>query len=102
MRSRNQGEFDRFRLVVEESVHWPAKQHFDRQFFSLVFVRRLLPFEIVGIQTPNRSDDFNACFKRTKAISIHNVELRAAAKLTGKFLERWLEIVFAEKNAGQL
>ena len=84
--------------AVEERVHWPAKQYFDWQFFCFVFVRRLLPFEFVGIQTPNRSDDFDACFKRTEAVSIDNVELRAAAKLTGKFLERRLEIVFTKKK----
>ena len=79
-----------------------AQQYFDRQFLSFVFVRRLLPFELIWIQTPNGSNDFNACFKRMETVSIDNVELRAAAKLTGKFLEGWLEIVFAKENAGQL
>ena len=91
-----------FCLVVEELVHRPAKQYFDRQFLSLVFVRRSLPFELVWIQAPNGSNDFNSCSKRTETVSIDNVNLRAAAKLTGKFLEGWLEIVFAEENAGEL
>jgi hypothetical protein len=37
-----------------------------------------------------------------ETVSIDNVELRAAAKLTSKFLKRWLEIIFAKENAGQL
>ena len=88
--------------IVEELVHRPAKQYFDRQFFCLVFVRRSLPFEFVRIQAPNGSDDFNPRLKRLEAVSIDNVELRAAAKLTGKVLEGWLEIVFAKENPRQL
>src|SRR4029077_10764574 len=87
---------------VEESAHWAAQQYFDRQFLSFIFVRRLLPFELVWIQAPNGSNDFNACFKRTETASINNVELRTAAELTGKFLEGWLKIILAKENAGQL
>jgi hypothetical protein len=61
----------------------------------------LLPFELVWIQAPNGSNDFNARFERLEAVSIDDVKLRAAAKVTGKFLEGWLEIVFAKENPGQ-
>ena len=42
------------------------------------------------------------CFKRLETFAINHMDLRAAAKLTGKFLKRWLKIVFAKENAGQL
>jgi hypothetical protein len=47
-------------------------------------------------------DNFDTDAKRLESFAIDDVNLRAAAKLTGKFLEVWLEIVFAKKNAGQL
>ena len=46
-------------------------------------------------------DDFHPHSKRLERSAICHVNLRAAADLTGKFLERWLEIVFAKENAGQ-
>src|SRR3954466_4837435 len=87
---------------VEKFPHRCAQQYFDWQFFCFVFVRRLFPLELVGIQAPNGSDDFNACLKRTETASIDDMDLRAAANFTGKFLEGWLEIVLAKENAGQL
>jgi hypothetical protein len=47
-------------------------------------------------------DNFYPDAKRLKTLAIRHVNLRAAAELTGKFLEGWLEIVFAKENAGQL
>ena len=46
-------------------------------------------------------NNFHPCAKRLKTFAIDHVNLRAAAKLTGKFLKSGLEIVFAKVNAGQ-
>src|SRR5262245_7175053 len=54
------------------------------------------------IQSPDQTKDLNPCLKRVKCFAIGDVNLRAAAKLAGKLLEGWLEIVFAKENAGQL
>jgi hypothetical protein len=47
-------------------------------------------------------DNFHPDAKRLETLAIDHVNLRAATELTGKFLEGWLEIIFAEENAGQL
>jgi hypothetical protein len=47
-------------------------------------------------------DNFHPDAKRLETFSIDHVNLRAAAKLTGKFVEGWLEIVLAKENPGQL
>jgi len=47
-------------------------------------------------------DNFHPDTKRLETFAIDDVNLRAAAKLTGKFLESWLKIVLAKENAGQL
>ena len=47
-------------------------------------------------------DNFHPDAKRLKTLAIRHVNLCAAAKFTGKFLECWLKIVFAKENAGQL
>jgi hypothetical protein len=46
-------------------------------------------------------DNFHPDAKRLKTFAIRHMNLRAAAKLTGKLLEGWLEIVFAKENARQ-
>jgi hypothetical protein len=47
-------------------------------------------------------DNFHPGAKRLETFAINHMNLRAGAKLTGKFLERWLKIVLAKENAGQL
>ena len=47
-------------------------------------------------------DNFHPDEKRLETFTIDHMNLRTGAKLTGKFLERWLEIGFAKENAGQL
>ena len=47
-------------------------------------------------------DNFHPDAKRLETVAIRHMNLRAGAKLTGKFLERWLKIVLAKENAGQL
>ena len=47
-------------------------------------------------------DNFHPGEKRLETFAIDDVYLRAASKLTGKFLEGWLKIVLAKENAGQL
>ena len=47
-------------------------------------------------------DNFHPGAKRLETFAIDHMNLRATAELTGKFLERGLEIVFAKENAGQL
>ena len=47
-------------------------------------------------------DNFHPGAKRLETFAIDDMNLRAGAKLTGKFLEGWLKIVLAKENAGQL
>ena len=47
-------------------------------------------------------DNFHSHAERLETFAIDYMNLRAAAKLTGKFLEGRLEIIFAKENAGQL
>jgi hypothetical protein len=47
-------------------------------------------------------DNFHPDAKRLETFAIDHMNLRTGAKLTGKFLEGWLKIVLAKKNAGQL
>ena len=47
-------------------------------------------------------DNFHPNAKRLESFAIDHMNLRAAEKLTGKFLEGWLEIVLTKENAGQL
>ena len=47
-------------------------------------------------------DYFHPDAKRLETFAINHMNLRAGAKLTGKFLERWLKIVLAKENAGEL
>ena len=47
-------------------------------------------------------DNFHPGAKRLETFAIDDVNLRAAAKLPGKFLKCWLKIVLAKENAGQL
>ena len=47
-------------------------------------------------------DNFHRDVKRLETFAIDDMNLRAGAKLTRKFLEGWLEIVFAKENTGQL
>ena len=47
-------------------------------------------------------DNFHPGAKRLETFAIDHMNLRAAAELTGKFLEGWLKIVLAKENAGQL
>ena len=47
-------------------------------------------------------DNFHPDAKRLETFAIDHMNLRAAAKLTRKFLEGGLEIVVAKENAGQL
>jgi hypothetical protein len=47
-------------------------------------------------------DNFHPDAKRLETLAINHMNLRAAAKLTGKFLKGWLEIILAKENAGQL
>jgi hypothetical protein len=47
-------------------------------------------------------DNFHRPSKRLETFAIDDMNLRAAAELTGKFLEGWLKIGLAKENAGQL
>ena len=47
-------------------------------------------------------DYFHPDAKRLETFAIDYMNLRAGTKLTGKFLEGWLEIGLAKENAGQL
>lgn len=47
-------------------------------------------------------DNFHSEAERLETFAINHMNLRAGAKLTGKFLEGWLKIVLAKENAGQL
>jgi hypothetical protein len=47
-------------------------------------------------------DNFHPGVKRMEMFAIDHMNLRAGAKLAGKLLEGWLEIVLAKENAGQL
>ena len=47
-------------------------------------------------------DNFHRDAKRLESFAIDNMNLRAATELSGKFLEGWLEIIFAKENTRQL
>ena len=47
-------------------------------------------------------DNFHRQSKRLETFAIDDMNLRAAAELTGKFLEGWLETGLAKENTGQL
>jgi hypothetical protein len=61
----------------------------------------LLPRELLWIQFSERANDFNACLKWVKRVSIDDVQLRTATKFTGELVKRRLKIIFAEENAWQ-
>jgi hypothetical protein len=59
----------------------------------------LLPRELLWIQFSDRANDFNACLKWVKRISIGHVQLGSATKFTRELVKGRLKIIFAEENA---
>ena len=87
------------RLIAEQRFHRGADEHFDGQTFQFVFVRRLLPCKMFRIPFANALDQFNGRGERLKTVAVDHMQLRAVAKLSGKFVKSWLEIIFTEKRA---
>src|SRR5437870_2715847 len=87
--------------VAEPIFRRSTEQNLDRQLFVFVFVRRLLPCKRTWIQLSDAANDFNTGLEGPENIAIENVQLPAAAKLTGKLLERRLKISLAKEHARQ-
>ena len=75
-----------------------------RSAISLFRIRKAVASIRIGLDTSSECARMisTPVSKRLETVPIDHMNLRAAAKLTGKFLEGWLEIVFAKENAGQL
>jgi len=54
---------------------------------------------LLWVQSSERANDFNACLKWLKRVSISYVHLRTAAEFAGELVKGRLEIIFAEENA---
>ena len=75
------------RSIGEKIATRSAKQHLDWQFFEFVLVRRLLPLKMIRVHPLHAAYDLETSFECMKGISISDVQLCAAAGLTGKFLK---------------
>jgi hypothetical protein len=62
----------------------------------------LFPLKVLRVNLADVLNNFHPDAKRLESFTVDHVNLCAGAKFTGKFLERWLEIVLAKENARQL
>src|SRR5439155_18241795 len=63
------------RLIAENRVDWAADQNFDGETFPFVFVRRLLPLKLFGVNLANALDKFYSCHERAKSFTVNYMQL---------------------------
>jgi len=60
----------------------------------------LFPRELLWVQFSEHANDFNACLKRLKRVSVGYVQLRTVTKFTGELVKGRLEIILAKEYTG--
>lgn len=76
-----------------------AADDIKRVFVENVFVRRLFPLEMLGVEVIRSFYHRDADDHRCKGVAVGDVDLDAAAGFIGPFLEGWAEVTRAERNA---
>lgn len=74
----------------------------ERKLDPFIFIRRLLPTEIIGVEMANCFCDSDARDDWLKRASVGYVNLNAAAKLALEFVKSRLEMKRTEDDSGQL